>query len=219
MCRFDRDPDLYFNAGPARIPGHHSALLGYCKELGVPLSPFMNENRNAWVQDDAMLGGRRVRLREYLADTRGFIAELMVKSLAPERMHAPFTGEDYERVVSYLREFGGMDQRLKYEGSARAGYATHDLLSPGVLKQPLNVSELLRSDFMYWMSDADTVEHPAVMLEPVGGMDRIVTAFMDKVGGFVRTRAIVTAIHVQPGGVEIAYTEAGRRHTHPPISV
>ncbi len=38
-CDFDRDPDLYFNAGPARIPGHHASLLGYCKELGVSLAP------------------------------------------------------------------------------------------------------------------------------------------------------------------------------------
>src|SRR5688500_11586564 len=30
VCGFDRDPDLYFNAGPARIPVHHNALLGYC---------------------------------------------------------------------------------------------------------------------------------------------------------------------------------------------
>jgi monoamine oxidase len=47
LCRFDADPDLYFNAGPARIPGHHSALLGYCKEFGVALAPFINDNRSA----------------------------------------------------------------------------------------------------------------------------------------------------------------------------
>ncbi len=37
VCQFDKDPDLYFNAGPARIPGHHTHLLDYCKELGVEL--------------------------------------------------------------------------------------------------------------------------------------------------------------------------------------
>ncbi|MGZ6038915.1 MAG: FAD-dependent oxidoreductase, partial [Phenylobacterium sp.] len=25
-------PNLYFNAGPARIPSHHEGLLGYCRE-------------------------------------------------------------------------------------------------------------------------------------------------------------------------------------------
>src|SRR5260370_10721980 len=33
VCEFD--PGNYFNCGPARIPSHHQALLGYCKELGV----------------------------------------------------------------------------------------------------------------------------------------------------------------------------------------
>ena len=61
VCQFDRDPDLFFNAGPARIPGHHQNLLEYCKELDVPLAPFINDNRNAWVQDDAMFGGKPIR--------------------------------------------------------------------------------------------------------------------------------------------------------------
>src|ERR1044072_9729125 len=37
VCNFDKDPDLYFNCGPARIPGHHVNLLGYCQELEVEL--------------------------------------------------------------------------------------------------------------------------------------------------------------------------------------
>jgi monoamine oxidase len=61
VCRFAPDPDLYFNAGPARIPGHHITLLDYCRELGVELAPFSDENRNAWVQDDAAFGGKPVR--------------------------------------------------------------------------------------------------------------------------------------------------------------
>ena len=36
-CNFDFDDELYFNAGPARIPHHHEFLLGYCREFGVPL--------------------------------------------------------------------------------------------------------------------------------------------------------------------------------------
>src|ERR1044071_5426029 len=44
VCNFDKDPDLYFNCGPARIPGHHQHLLDYCKELEVELAPFVNDN-------------------------------------------------------------------------------------------------------------------------------------------------------------------------------
>ena len=51
VCDFDDQPHLYFNAGPARIPGTHTSLLHYCRELDVPLEIFVNENRNAWVHD------------------------------------------------------------------------------------------------------------------------------------------------------------------------
>ena len=35
VCEFDQD--LYWNAGPARLPSHHHAVLGYCREFGVAL--------------------------------------------------------------------------------------------------------------------------------------------------------------------------------------
>ena len=35
ICEFDQD--LYWNAGAARLPSHHQAVLGYCRELGVAL--------------------------------------------------------------------------------------------------------------------------------------------------------------------------------------
>src|SRR6185503_13890154 len=37
----------YFNAGPARLPSVHKTILGYCKQLGVPLEVFVNGNRNS----------------------------------------------------------------------------------------------------------------------------------------------------------------------------
>ena len=42
---FDVDEDLYANMGPARIPYHHQTILDYCKEFGVSLEVFVNDNR------------------------------------------------------------------------------------------------------------------------------------------------------------------------------
>src|SRR4029079_16726754 len=103
VCNFDKDPDLYFNCGPARIPGHHKALLNYCKELDVELEPFINDNRLAWVQDDAMFGATRVRAREYMTHARGFVAELMSKSMTPGEFAAPMTKDDVDRLREYLK--------------------------------------------------------------------------------------------------------------------
>lgn len=212
-CRFDRDPDLYFNAGAARIPGDHAALLGYCKELGVQLTPFINENRNALVQDDAVFGGKPIRHREYIGDTRGFVAELVAKSLRPEQMQAPFTAADYERVMDYVRQFGALNRQFAYRGSRRAGYAMHNCYAPSALRQPLDASELLRSEFMYRMSFTEQSDQAAMMLEPVGGMDRIVAALLKKVGSRVRTQSPVEAILLRPEGVDVVYRSGNDRQT------
>lgn len=210
-CQFDRDPDLYFNAGPARIPGHHNALLGYCKEFGVQLSPFINDNRSALVQDDAMFGGKPIRNREYITDTRGFIAELLAKSLKPEQLSAPFTNADYQHLLEYVRQFGELDQRFTYIGSGRAGFAKHDYTGPEKLKQPLAISELMRSRFMYLMSFGEMDDQSAMMMEPVGGMDRIVTGFMSKVGDCVRTHSQVESVRLTDTGVDVVYRNKGKR--------
>jgi monoamine oxidase len=209
VCQFDKDPDLFFNAGPARIPGHHTHLLDYCKELGVELSPFINDNRNAWVQDDAMFGGKPIRAREYLNDTRGFVAELMAKSLKPEQIGAPMTTEDWERLREYLKYFGELDPQFKYIGTSRSGLAKHDYTAPEVLKTPLSPSELLKSKFMLIMSFGETDDQAAMMMEPVGGMDRIVAGFMRKVGHLVQLESQVQRIRVLDRGVEVTYRKDG----------
>jgi monoamine oxidase len=210
VCEFDDHPDLYLNAGPARIPGSHEALLGYCREFGVALAPFINDNRNAWVQDDAMFGGRRIRNREYLADVRGFVSELAAKAIRPEMLDAPLTREDFRTVMEVLRQFGDLDANLKYTGSARAGFATHLLTAAPDLKKPLPIAELLRSGFVYGMNFGEAEDQSAMMLTPVGGMDNVVKGFLSRVGQYVRLNAPVRAVQVKAKGVDIVYERDGR---------
>lgn len=209
VCQFDDDPDLFFNCGPARIPGHHVNLLGYCKELGVELTPFINDNRNAWVQDDAMFGGKPIRAREYLNDSRGFIAELMAKSMKPDAMSGPMTKDDWERLREYLKQFGELDPQFNYIGTARSGLASHDYTFPDQLKKPLSPSELLKSKFMLIMSFGETDDQAAMMMEPAGGMDRIVAGFLRKVGHLVQLESQVQKIQVMNNGVEVTYRRNG----------
>lgn len=209
VCQFDDDPDLFFNCGPARIPGHHVNLLGYCKELGVELTPFINDNRNAWVQDDAMFGGKPIRAREYLNDSRGFIAELMAKSMKPDAMSGPMTKHDWERLREYLKQFGELDPQFNYIGTARSGLASHDYTFPDQLKKPLSPSELLKSKFMLIMSFGETDDQAAMMMEPAGGMDRIVAGFLRKVGHLVQLESQVQKIQVMNNGVEVTYRRNG----------
>jgi monoamine oxidase len=204
VCQFDSDPDLYFNAGPARIPGHHTTLLGYCRELGVALAPFINENRNAWVQDDAAFGGKPVRNREYVTDARGFLAQIAAKCVNTERLDAAVTHDDAERLINFLRAFGDLDSTNLYKGSSRAGLVSTDYTIPQQLKSVREFPELIKSRlWQVAMQFGENEDQAAMMMEPVGGMDKIVQGFMAKVGHLVRTHTMVESVMVREKGVEI----------------
>ncbi|HUD96813.1 MAG TPA: FAD-dependent oxidoreductase, partial [Woeseiaceae bacterium] len=81
VCMFDVDEDLYFNPGPARIPHHHEFLLGYCREFGVALETFVNDNRAALLHSPQAFGGQPQIARRVIADTRGNIARLLATAV------------------------------------------------------------------------------------------------------------------------------------------
>ncbi len=70
VCNFDDDPELYFNCGPARIPGHHRRILYYCKTLGIPLQVKANVSRATYTHDEDHFDGRPIRIGRYIAESR-----------------------------------------------------------------------------------------------------------------------------------------------------
>ena len=78
VCTFDEG--MYVNGGPWRIPHWHDGVLGYCKELGVPLEMFINEAEASYFYYEGdnigPLANKRVRLREVKADMIGYTCEL-----------------------------------------------------------------------------------------------------------------------------------------------
>ena len=156
-----------------------------------------------------MFGGKPVRAREYMTDSRGFVAELMSKSMTPEQFAAPMTKDDVERLREYLKYLGSLDPSFKYVGSSNAGLAVHDYTNPDVLKKPLDGRELLKSKFMAIMSFGETDDQAAMMMEPVGGMDRVPAGFLRKIGHLVQLESQVQKIKVLPKGVEVTYRREG----------
>ena len=172
----------------------------------------MNDNHNAWVQDDAMFGGKPVRNREYVTDARGFMSELLAKGLAAHKIDAPLDAADTERLIEFLRTYGDLDENRIYHGSSRAGYLNAGMVEPPQHKGVLDFSELLKSSF--WQSNmhfAEGVDQAPMMMEPVGGMDKVVDAFMAKVGSRVHVGAQVQSVMVRDDRVEVTYRERGKR--------
>jgi monoamine oxidase len=217
-CEFDDDPHLYFNAGAARIPVHHHYLVHYCRVLGVELETFTNVNYNAWVHDTRAFGGKPVRFRRFLADARGFIAELSAKSVNATEIDAPLTAEDLDKIIGFLKAYGDLDTNAIYRGSNRGGYRQPGRLAPtagmlehGELPERLDFSEILKTDFWrYEMHFGDGEDQAAPLLQPKGGMDNIVKGFMRQIRSPVLTQAQVKSIRLKEDGVAVVYQHQGR---------
>jgi monoamine oxidase len=213
VCKFDRDPGLYFNAGPARIPAHHRRVLTYCRKLGVPLEVFVNYNGDAWIHDDKLRGGQRVRLREYVTDARGFLAEMLSKNVNQSSIDRPLSGEDQERMLDFLRRYGDLAPDNFYRGSARAGYASGGIMAFGEKKRVLDFSTLLASDF--WrlglnFAEGETMQAP--LMQMVGGNDGLVRALSARLGERITLGAQVTDIHTGDREVRVRYRSGGEVH-------
>jgi monoamine oxidase len=209
-CPFDQDESLYFNVGPARIPYHHVNILGYCKELGVPLEVIVNDNRAAFFQDDNAFGGEPIQNRRVTHDTRGFVSELLAKAINKNALDEEISAEDRENLLQMVRSFGDLNPDLfTYQGSGRAGYSVPPgagIIS-GTRNEPIDLTELLTSDFWrFKLQFAEGFNQAATMLQPVGGMDQIVKGFERQIGNFITYQAVVTQIRKTPSGVQIVYT-------------
>ena len=136
-----------------------------------------------------------MRNREYVTDARGFMSELLAKGLAAHKIDAPLDAADIDRLIAFLRTYGDLDENHIYHGSSRAGYLNAGMVEPPQHKGVLDFSELLKSSF--WRSNmhfAESVDQTPMMMEPVGGMDKVVDAFIAKVGSRVRIGAQVQSV-------------------------
>ena len=207
VCEFDQN--LYFNAGPARIPSAHQAVLGYCRELGVAPEVLVNTSRDALLHNPAANGGKPVEMRQAINDARGEIAELLGKAVNRGALDEELTAADKERMAAFLRTYGDLSPDLVFRGSARSGYKTLPGAGDqvGVARDPIPLSALLDLDMWTAMLFEEGFDFQATMFQPVGGMDRIPTAFAKKLGAVVRLASEVTAIRRRNGGVTVSYLD------------
>ena len=122
LCDFDEG--LYWNAGAARLPSHHQAILGYCRELGIALEVMVNTSRGALLHNPAANDGQPIELRQAINDTRGEISELLGKAINRGALDEELSAHDKERMLAFLQHYGVLSPDLRYEGSTRSGYKT-----------------------------------------------------------------------------------------------
>jgi monoamine oxidase len=215
QCRFDAGQ--YFNPGPWRIPFHHHGVLDYCRQLGVALQPFIQQNDNAWVHHPRAFGGKPQRRRELLADFQGDVDELLAKLVKQQALDEPLDAGDRERLLEVLRQQGWLDRELRYradpERRGHEPFPGQGVLAHAPETAPRRLPELLRSGLLEQMELSPAFEYQMPLFQPVGGMDRIAQALARAVGPRIRHGVKVVAVEQDERGVRVRYTpreDAGR---------
>jgi monoamine oxidase len=200
----------YFNAGAARIPSTHRAILGYARRFGVPMEVMVNANRSAGWD----IGGKIHPERRMVNDMRGRIAELLAKAIDQHALDGEVSKGELEMIRQFLAPYAELDASGRYVPQGRSGYAVEGG-AYGQAPQPLPAlswSELLphpapspRSSIAVPYLFQEVWDMQATMLQPVGGMDRIAHAIYEQVRPLVRLNSPVREIRRTSEGVRIVH--------------
>ena len=216
--KWDAGADLFFDAGAARLPQHHQGILSYARDFKVRLEVLSNQNRHALLQSSAGFQGQALRASRVNAEARGLVAELAAKAVDQATLARPLSAEDKEKLRAFLREFGALDNELKYRGSPRSGFREPPGAgqAAGIHHDPLDLEQLFRVNF--WSQLYQSEENPTqlpTMLRPIGGMAKISEAMARSLSGVIRYGAEVQSLRRRGEGVRISWrdTKTQRRAT------
>lgn len=203
------DDGHYVNAGAWRIPHSHAGILGYCRELGVPMQVFLNDSDANYFYGEGAAAGplanRRIRMREVKADLAGQINELLVKAVDAKQLDLSMTTDDQKRLTDFLIRQGYLDPATRtYKAFADRGEG-----------DPIKLTTLLEAGFGNRLRSVPPMEGTtaAPMFQPIGGMDQICKAFQRAIGPKRLTfGADVQSVHQDPDGVSVVYrdTKSGK---------
>lgn len=213
-CDFDKSPNLYFNAGPARIPGHHRRVLHYCEQLKVPLQIKANSNRMAYIHEKDSFNGQPHRQVNYIADARGLMAEIVWKAANENILDQTLNEEDRQKILEFASAQGDLSKTGEYKGTRRAGSLKDRMLAPNMPKSPMELKAFLDSNF--WR---EGLQYPHVydwiepLMEVKGGMDKIVDAFERMIESTIHLKSQVQAINIKDQSVEVHYQKKGKIYT------
>ena len=203
--RIDFADGLYLNAGAARIPSHHDAVLGLCRELHVPLEVLVNSSRSAFIADPA----GPLRLRQATNDLRGHLSALLESALWSGTFDQTLDAPTRKALETFLTGYGDLAADGHYGGSARSGLAR----VPGAFDQvqqavaPRTLDQLLANPNLAGLLFEENILMQATMLAPAGGMDHIPRALAAALHKPVVTGAEVREIRRSRDGVVIAYRD------------
>jgi monoamine oxidase len=202
VCNFDEG--LYLNLGPGRLPYHHRRVLHYCQDLGVKLEVYIMETMANLFQTDKAFGGKSQIRRRIANDVQGYISEMLAKAVNKKALNEELNGDDRQKLLSLLQNFGDLQSNYTYTGSTRDGCEI-TVYEPCEAGPTLPLRDLLSSNFWgHRFYQSFEYEWQPTLFQPVGGMDKIVDGFTNKIDRrFFNYRTEVLYIETRDNGVTI----------------
>ncbi len=202
LCNFDEG--LYMNAGPARLASSHHLMLDYCRQFNIELEAFINFNANALYVSPHHFEGKPVRLRQLDLDLMQHLQTVVREAVESGKPGNLLSEKD---ISLLMQQF----QRYTIAQSGRAMGTPGSQGDPGHIAT-IALQQLLRSQ--YWKATAyqqlDQFQQPT-LLQPVGGMDRIVAGFETALAGIIKTQCTVRQIENRKNGVVVSWWDAGTK--------
>jgi monoamine oxidase len=212
VCQFSEGQ--YVNCGPARL-AQWMVTLDYCRELGVPIQVFSNQNADAYLYNSSNGMTAPERWRTAKSDVYGYVAELLAKATSQGALDSELTSDDKERLMSFLEDWGSLTATpsgYAYTGSTNRGYSTYPAGpgQPGVeYPGPPSLSDVFASQVGEHFSFEFAFDMAMMMFQPVGGMDQIPQALTRAVGPEkIMLGAQATGVTDNGDDVTVTYTDA-----------
>jgi monoamine oxidase len=208
-CAFDEH--LYMNLGPARLPFHHPRVMHYCREFGVALEVYVMSTTANLYQTDHAFGGQAQPRYRLSNDVNSYISELLSKAINKKALDAELTPDDREAFLKLLASFGDAPDAPPIPGAEtpRTGCLTPMTVEALCKANPrLPLGEVLKSNL--WQNrfyQPTEGEWQPTLFQPVGGMDKIVDAFVRQLRTPVRTNCKVVSVDNQFDGVTVTYRD------------
>lgn len=194
-CRFS--PGLYFNAGAARIHSQHQATLHYCRELHIPLEPVITNNRDALIRAVHSLGSQPRKQHAVIATVQRALAELLLLGLRHPALASQLSESDFNRLTDFLALHMDANRANPHNGATTSLHTGERFFLP-----PDVDASLWR-----WLHMDQLEGLSGMLLQPMGGMDRLPSSLATQLGPIVRYAAEVVEIRNERSGVRAVYRE------------
>ncbi|MDO5103219.1 MAG: FAD-dependent oxidoreductase [Lautropia sp.] len=213
VCDFDEHRSLFFNTGAARISQEHALIMHYCRELNVPMELVCNENKAAYYFDEAISNNNAFRIRTLQSSIRGWISELAAKSVVGSG-DKYMSSADSSALLELISDFGDLNQDLRFVSTPRGGvYFDWSTGQTTGNFESIPISEIvkLESFSRYKLNLGEFLNQQASMMHPIGGMDKFIQAFYQKISSRVFVQTEVVSVKRYDGRCVVRVKDASGR--------